>query len=274
MNGPIWRKAISEMWVITLCASIVLFAFGWLFVWLSSLIELGALGDLLAALPVTLEKVSGLPFSDITTPSGLISVLYVDPVVLIACAIWAVARGSDAVAGEIDRGTMEVLLAQPVRRSNIVLSHAIVTTAGAAILAASLLLGNWIGIALVTFEQPISIRVFVPAAINLFAFTLSLAGVGALVSALDRYRWRVAGITGGFFIIQLIIKVIARMWPDGEWLTYFTIFGAFEPQKMIQYPEQALEMSLKYNSALLGLAFLSYVATAVIFCRRDVPAPL
>jgi ABC-2 type transport system permease protein len=274
MNGPIWRKAFLETRVITLCASLVLFAFGWLFVWLSSLIKLGALGDLLAALPVTLEKVSGLPFSDITTPSGLISVLYVDPVVLIACAIWAVARGSDAVAGEIDRGTMEVLLAQPVRRSHIVLAHAVVTTLGAAFLAFSLLMGNWIGIALVTFEQPMSIWTFLPAAVNLFAFTIALAGMGALVSALDRYRWRVSGITGGFFIIQLIVKVIARMWPDGEWLTYFTIFGAFEPQKMIQYPEQALEMSLRYNGALFGLALLGFVATGIIFCRRDVPAPL
>ncbi|MFO0947626.1 MAG: ABC transporter permease subunit [Planctomycetota bacterium] len=37
-------------------------------------------------------------------------------------------RGSDAIAGEIDRGTMEVLLAQPIRRSTIIVTHAVVTT--------------------------------------------------------------------------------------------------------------------------------------------------
>lgn len=274
MNRPLWRKSISEMQAVTLAAALVLFGFGWLFVWLSSMIKLGPLGDMLSALPLPLQKISGIPVDQITTPSGLISVLYVDPVVLISCAIWAVTRGSDAIAGEIDRGTMEVLLAQPIRRSSIIATHAVVTTAGAAFLSLALLLGNWIGIVLVPFEGPLSIGVFVPAAINLFAFTFCLAGIGAFLSAFDRYRWRTAGYTGGFFILQLIIKVIARMWPEGEFLKYTTIFGAFEPQVMIQEPHNAFAMSVQYDSCLIGLGILAYVVAGIVFCRRDIPPPL
>lgn len=274
MTGPLWRKAFIEARVLTASASLVLFAFGWLFVWLSSLIKKDPLADLLDALPLPIQKISGIPVEALSTPAGLVSVLYVDPVVLIACAIWAVTRGSDAVAGEIDRGTMEVLLAQPVRRSSVIVTHAVTSALGAAILAASLLLGNWVGIALVRFEDPMEIGVFTPAAINLFSFTLSLAAIAALMSSVDRYRWRTAGIAGGFFIIQLIIKVVSRMWPSGEWLSYATLFGAFEPQKMIQNPAEAWALSLRYDGCLLGIALAAYLVAGFLFCHRDVPAPL
>jgi ABC-type transport system involved in multi-copper enzyme maturation permease subunit len=33
-------------------------------------------------------------------------------------------------------------------------------------------------------------------------------------------------------------------------------------------------MSLRYDGALIGLALACYVLAAIVFCRRDLPAPL
>ena len=46
----------------------------------------------------------------------MLSIGYVHPLVQIIFCIWAVGRASGAVAGELDRGTMELLLAQPLSR--------------------------------------------------------------------------------------------------------------------------------------------------------------
>src|SRR4051812_30890373 len=46
----------------------------------------------------------------------VLSIGFVHPVTQATICIWAVGRGASAIAGEIDRGTMELLLAQPISR--------------------------------------------------------------------------------------------------------------------------------------------------------------
>src|SRR5436190_344880 len=53
----------------------------------------------------------------------MISISYVHPLVITILCIWALGRAANAIAGEIDRGTMELLLAQPIRRTQVVLAH-------------------------------------------------------------------------------------------------------------------------------------------------------
>src|SRR5437667_4519235 len=56
----------------------------------------------------------------------VLSIGYVHPLMQIIFCIWAIGRATSAVAGEIDRGTMELLLAQPIRRPSILLAHLVV----------------------------------------------------------------------------------------------------------------------------------------------------
>src|ERR1019366_3885243 len=56
-------------------------------------------------------------------PGDMMSISYVHPLVLTMLCIWALGRAANAIAGEIDRGTMELLLAQPIRRTQILVAH-------------------------------------------------------------------------------------------------------------------------------------------------------
>ena len=149
--------------------------FNWLFVYLSSLIELGPLGVFLQTLPPSFEKLSGVPFASVATPVGRISAAYVDPIVLFATTIWAVGRGSDAVSGEIGRGTMEMLAAQPVRGVDSS-TQAVVTTIGSGILALAVLAGTCMGLATVKLGEHVLWTDFVPGVLNLFAMMFFLSG--------------------------------------------------------------------------------------------------
>ena len=55
----------------------------------------------------------------------ILSIGYVHPLMQTIFCIWAVGRAAGAIAGELDRGTMELLLAQPVRRSRVILAHSL-----------------------------------------------------------------------------------------------------------------------------------------------------
>jgi hypothetical protein len=71
-----------------------------------------------------------------------------------------------------------------------------------------------------------------------------------------------------------VIKIVGRLVEDYEWLIGCTFLGAFEPQILIIDMKNAWSLSLQYNGALLGLGLVAYVLAAVVFARRDIPAPL
>src|SRR6516162_9707568 len=70
-----------------------------------------------------IESMLGGENIDITNPRDALTIGYVHPVVQAILCIWAVGRAAGGIAGEIDRGTMELLLAQPVPRHRLILAH-------------------------------------------------------------------------------------------------------------------------------------------------------
>ncbi len=285
MNLALWKKAIREArWL--LAGSLVLMFFGhWLRVWISSFFTEQSLQSMLAFLPGFVEKLMPVSFAQLSTGAGRIAVEYDDPVILLVVSVWGISRGSDAVAGELSRGTMEMLLAQPVTRMATLWTQAAVTLAGAALLAVAALLGTAAGLATVTLEDHVETHVFVPAALNLFSLTVFLAGISTMVSSTTDYRSRAIGAVGSFFALSLIAKAIGRAAPGWEWLGYISFFTPFEPQLLVSDAARAWSFSvpvgrvselggLGYDVVLAGLGLGAYAAASLVFWRRDLPAPL
>ncbi|HUY33276.1 MAG TPA: ABC transporter permease [Pirellulales bacterium] len=274
MNRALWIKAISDARPLLLGLTVLLFAFHWLFVWLTSLFKPDALDTIYKSFPPQVLALIAVPLAKMMSPASRIAMAYIDPVVVFAIVTWGIARGSDAISGEIGRGTMEMLLAQPLRRVSVIWTHAVVTTAGAAVLSLASWLGTCQGLAGVDFGERVARARFVPAALNLFALMFFLAAASTLVSSCGNYRWRTIGVMGAFYLVELVLKIVARLAPGYDGLMYATFLGAYEPQVMIIEPERAWTMSLSHDGTLIGLGLLCYLAAAVVFSRRDLPAPL
>lgn len=274
-NRALWTKAAREPAALLISLCVLLFLFAWVYVWLISKIELPALLQFLTGGLKDLERLSGVPFQDVATPEGRIALAFVDPLVHLGVIVWAISRGSDAVSGELERGTLEMLLAQPVSRLSVYVSKAVVAVVGLAVVCVALWCGMAVGITLIV-EQTDRVRpaMYVPPTLNVFGLGFAMAGIAALVSSLDRYRSRTIGIMGAFYAIAVVLKVIARMAPGWEWVGYGSIFWPFEPQRMVANNADAWRLLVEYNTPLIAVGLLCYVAGAVIFCRRDLPAPL
>lgn len=285
MNTALLKKSLLESRWLLISSMAFMFAVHWLRVFISSFFTSGKLESIFKLLPEVIEPLLPVSFDQISTGVGRIAIAYDDPVVLLLVTVWAISRGSDAVSGELNRGTMEMLLAQPVTRWGVLFSQGFMTILGAALLAGTALTGTSVGLATVTLEHVISPRSFVPAALNLFSFTVFLAGLATVVSSAGNLRSRTIGIVGGVFAVSMIVKIVSRMVPYLSWLSYTTFFTPFEPQLLVSDRELAWSFwapdgadtilgGLGYNGILLGLGLVFYVAATVIFCRRDLPAPL
>jgi ABC-2 type transport system permease protein len=272
MNRVLWSKAWHDAWPLLTSLGLLLFAFNWLYVWLSSLVELGALAVFLSALPPAFEQMLGVPFSKVATPSGRIAVAYVDPIVIFSAVAWGIARGSDVVAGELGRGTLEMLLAQPIRRISLIITHAVASTLGALALALAAWGGTCAGLATVTLAGSVEARDFLPGALNLFGLMVCLGGLSTLVSSWETLRWRVIGVVAGVYVLSLIIKIVARMVSWLDWMMYVTFLGAFEPQSLAISPVDAWQRLCVMNGVLVGLGLAAYALAAVVFEHRDLPA--
>src|SRR5215468_3482859 len=107
MNRALWKKSWNEArWLLAGCMA-MMFGVHWLRVWLSSFLPSHDLRSMLSFLPEFVEPLLPVPYSQIATAAGKIAVAYDDPIVLLLVTVWAISRGSDAVSGEINRGTME-----------------------------------------------------------------------------------------------------------------------------------------------------------------------
>lgn len=325
MNRTLWKQAfVDARWLWAGCA-LVLYGFCWIRVWLTSQLDMSRFEGMIQQLPDRWKELSPVPLDQLATYPGRIALAYDDPLVVLLVTFFAISRGSDMVSGPLGRGTLEMLLAQPVSRLQVILSGSLVTMTGIATLTLVAWLGTTTGVAttfvketppamslpipipgmnlnlplafgereprLVPMREKVDPIVFLPGVVNLAALGVLLAGLATLVSACDRYRWRTIGIMAGVYISQAILKVIALAADGWDWLANFTFFTYFEPERLVavavRQPEQSWSFllynaagtlvdlgPLGYDAVLLTIGFTAYLAAMVIFCRRDLPAPI
>lgn len=266
-----------------LVSAIILVSFAWLFVWLVSLVKPGLWAAVIEFAPDFLRKLIVVSPAQLLTPRGQVSVLYLHIVPLLVCMGWALGRGSQAVAGRIASGQMELLVASPLRRIELMIAPAMVMVFGAVLLGVTLWLGTWIGLMTIHFDDPPRATDFIPGAVNLTSLTICLIGITTLISSFDQDRWRPIWGAMAVMIIAAILKLIGQLLPGGEWVGNFSFLTAFEPQRLILEPEAAwvpalfpnvrVPLQFWFNFVLVATGMVTYAAACVVFVRRDLPVP-
>ena len=193
-----------------------------------------------------------------------IAITYEEPLLFLLMTVWCVTRSSDVVSGELGRGTMEMLLAQPVSRLQIFLTPVIITILGIAALAGLAYAGTCMGIASAEVTRPsegsafgipfadlllpssgdaenekipmsqlVRYRMFIPGALNYFCLGMFLAGTCTLLSAVDRYRWRTVGLMMAFYVAHMLAEILGKAFPQYDWARQISFFRFYEPVMFI-----------------------------------------
>jgi ABC-2 type transport system permease protein len=234
----------------------------------------------------------------------ILSIGYVHPLVQTILCIWAVGRAAGAISGEIDRGTMELLLAQPLPRYRLVLAHLGVDLLTIPVLCLSLWAGTWLGTWLVgpieidadhlkRFPIPVQVdpealrtdpAAFGPGLWNVAALVFAVSGYTMWLSAAGRFRWRVLGLAVMVTLVQFLINLVGQLWDALAPLRPLTVFYYYQPQQIILGRGWTVDLSVWNDGqplcqvpvlAVLGaVGAAGYGLALWTFCRRDLPAPL
>jgi len=202
------------------------------------------------------------------TLNGSVALGFLHPIPIALVAVLAVGHPVAALAGERQRGTLEVLLARPISRRRVYATALATTT----VLVVAALAANLAGVAAgaLLFDvadqlEPVRLLLVWGNAVLLFA-TLGALALAASAS-FDRFV-PALGVVLAFAIVSYAVELLGALWPDMAGLRPWSLFHYFQPAEVLAgdaSPMDALVLAATLSAAVAyGLW---------IFPRRDLAAP-
>ena len=265
MSKPLVKKYAYEGALLFLGLAIGTLVFSWFRVWIVGELDTAQFRQIIDLLPKDWRKFASVDFDWLVSYLGRTSLTLDEPMLITMVCAWGLVRGSDVVSGELSRGTMEMLLAQPVGRRQVYLHHAGLTilTLGALVMICwlGMSLGIWttsveestypqIRIPIIDYSIPLSFLppktesiamysvvnpvMYLPGLVNLFCLGVCMGGFASMCSALDRYRWRTLGIVSAFYFSNAGLKMLGMGSEKFWWVEYCSLFGLYHPAGSIE----------------------------------------
>ena len=199
---------------------------------------------------------------------GYIAISLRHPIVLIALAAFAIATASGGLAREIERGTILILLARPLKRYDLVLGKGIESFVGLVLLVVALMVGTFAGVQMAGIGDEVGVGYQVVIGFNALCLGLSILGYAYLFSATGsdggRTTLLATGVTVGFFFLDFMANLFDVLEPLG----FLSIFQYYDPVAVAidgSFPLLDVGVLLATGAAAYGVAL-------VVFQRRDIAA--
>ncbi|MEO7117825.1 MAG: ABC transporter permease subunit, partial [Candidatus Limnocylindrales bacterium] len=161
---------------------------------------------------------------DLFTLSGAIAIGFIHPFSVALLAVFAVGFPIAAIAGERQRGTLEVLLARPVSRRSLYITDFLVGMLFLGLMLALELTANVVSSAAMGVLGEISVANMPILWLNGWLLFVAFMAVGFAASVSFDRVGPPLGITLAFLLIAYVIDVIASLWPDAKWIGEYSLF--------------------------------------------------
>ena len=177
-------------------------------------------------------------------------------------ALYAITAGTAAIAGEEDRGGLEVTLSAPVSRAQVFAQRFTALVAGIAILMIATGAALWVFSTMLDMRLALSAIASAAAALGifgLFAGTVAIA-VGAATGSAALTRGVAALVVVASYLINALAQVTSSLRPARPISPYYLVLG-----------NEPLAHGLRLMGALSVLAAVAVIAVAggIQFARRD-----
>ena len=208
----------------------------------------------------------GADIGDTLVPSTFIAIAWVHPVVLIIVWTHAIVFCTRVPAGEIDRGTIDVLLSLPVSRWQVYVAETAVFLATGLTVVAMGMLGHRLGIlSLASEDRPGLGRMLVIAA-NLYCLYMAVGGLAFLVSAVSSRRGRAIATVFGILLASFLLNFLAQFWSPAQAVSFLSLLDYYQPLPLVRTGD----LPVGDMVILVGFAATAWTAGGVWFARRDV----
>ncbi len=266
MNGPLlrhtWRANRVRLLIVALALvlwgsllPIIYDAFGAQF---KEIVDSGVF-------PQQLTQIGG---GDLFTLSGSVALGFIHPIAIGLNLVFALGFAASCIAGERQRGTLEVLLARPLSRHVVYVTLAVAAALFVAITILAVCLGTLAGTLLTGRLSELGVGNLPLLWLNASLLFWAIAAVSlALTVSFDRLSPAI-GLSLAFVLASYFLEILGQLWPDAAGLQPLSIFHYLDPQA---------DLSGLPNWRDFGvLAAVIAVAVAyawIRFPRRDLAAP-
>jgi hypothetical protein len=266
MNRGLLIRAFRELWPTTLLLGLVLLlveaALAFVLPKFASQISADMQVNFMRGI---MQAMLGTEIATQVGPQIFQSIAWVHPVVLSLVWAHALVCCTRVPAGEVDRGTADVLLGLPVSRWDVFISETLMWfVCGMAILAAALA-GNFVGcLGLPSAQRPQLSRLFI-VVLNLFCLYFAVAGLSCLVSSMSNRRGRAMTMVFLMLLAVFLLNYLAEFWRPLASIAFLNPLHYHRPVNVLgtgAWP-------WKHMALLLGFGGAMWLAGGAVFARRD-----
>lgn len=263
----IFLKTIKEKWKFTLILSAIAVVTVWMYLSLFPTFSKQSVEyeKLLSQFPKEMWEVFGIKngqFS-MSTLEQFLSVEMFSLLWPIMIIIIFINFGVSFIAGEIDKGTIEILLSLPISRIKTFLAKYL---AGVLLLASFCFVSIMCIIPLaMIYNIDYQALVYVKAFTSGLLFCLAGFSLTMLFSSVFE-KGKASGLTTGLFLVMYIINILSSLKDSLENLQYLSLFHYLDISKILS--ENKLEIVSVVVFSVV--TFISTVAAAICFSKRDI----
>ena len=264
------KLIVDSRWMLGLTA-LALFWLSWLFVFVAARTEETIREQVGENDPArTMRFMRGMGGTSMDFSTGAIEMAFWNhPMIILMFCVWAISRGTSAVAGEIERGTLDMILSRPITRTTFLVTQASWAILGLAVLGAALIAGNQLAHLRFVLNDPPGLRVILRPAVNLAAIGLAVYGYTLLLGSIDIVRWRPNMIASVATLAGFVLHVLANIpsFEEWKWIEKLSVFKAYNPVELVVKGD-----TFAFNTGILsGIGVVSILLALIIFNRRDLP---
>jgi ABC-2 type transport system permease protein len=216
-------------------------------------------------LPSIVKSALGGEMLRLGNTAGLIAIGYNHPFVMFLFMLFAVGTPTGLLTGEVQRGTMELILSRPTTKVQVYICAGILTLVGMFALVLVMFLGTVASVHLFTFKDRVPLDVFFRNAINGGLLASTFGAFSLLCAGTFRRFYSAVGISVAFLVINYFVAVISNWWPRMAFLKRMTLFYLIDSSNVWQgWP-------LRNMTLLAAILLVAAGVGAVIWHRRDLP---
>ncbi len=216
--------------------------------------------------PELISSMFGGLLAGLTPLDQWLVTLFVHPLVMTMFSVLLVAVAARTLAGEIDRGTIDVLLACPVARWQLVAALVLYVL----VVLTTMTLVVWtcmhVGLGIAELDPPDPVAPYRWVLLNLWLLFFAVGGVVTFFSATAREQGVAVARSLGFLVVSFFVHLIAGLWSRAEPLDPLSVFHWYQPQPILEAGRA--ETAHLVVLSLVGIVFFGL--SFWWFRRRDI----
>ena len=258
-------QRLKEQYRSVLIYTAALIAYALLMISIFPTIQKMDLKALMASYPKELAKFfSSSGIETYSTIEGYMAMEYLSMFFVIIIVFYIGSAAGSAIAGTIEKRTMDFNLSQPVSRSKLVLAEAAVAVKYSALIVSLVSLSMFIFGQI--FNTPFHAKGLVAFTVVAILFLWALYGIAIFLSSILRTKLSVVLLIFGFVMASFVFSSLTRIVEKIQHLDKISIFYLYSPEQLLKTG------TVNWNQA--GILFLIFVlglsAAIVIFNRKDI----